>query len=606
MRARHETGIQNLVMEVRKQQLDEANKSLDALQQNRKGPVSRMQYYLQLIGEDLSKVPDEDTDFSELPNQLEQPVDASGLKLIAYEKEEMDRASDAAELHIGIGVVQTLAAIMHALPSMTVDGKPMGVGAGTVWGFPNLGNAAQSTASTMQILADYLSYQSQSASRKASFLRQLQDRVEQANAAGYEIKNIDKQILTQQIRIAIANQEITNQQQQIDNAKEVEDYLRDKYTNEELYSWMEGNIRTLYYQAYTLAYDLAKKVEKAYCFERGLSQSGIIQSGYWDAGRDGLLSGERLYLALKQLEALYQENRGYDFEVTKHISLRQIDPVALLTLRSGGTCEFALPETLFDMDYPGHYMRRIKSVALTIPCVVGPYTSLNCTLRLTEHSFRTKAIVDAGGYAPDPANPGDSFSTVNVPIASIAVTSGQNDSGVFELSFKDERYIPFEGAGAISKWRLELPSDFPQFDYGTISDVVMHLRYTACDGGESLGKAATANLTGVLADPGQSCLFDLRNDFPNEWATFINSTTGPFSASILKDMFPYFAQGRTVKINGLDLHVGASPVTEDVDGSVADGHPFAFKLDQPDQVAVMKRDNPSLQAFLVVRYTVGK
>ena len=95
----------------------------------------------------------------------------------------------------------------------------------------------------------------------------------QANIAGFEIKNIDKQMLTQQIRINIANQEITNQQKQIDNAKEVEDFLRNKYTNQELYAWMEGEVRTLYRQAYTLAYDLAKKAEKVFRFERGLQRN---------------------------------------------------------------------------------------------------------------------------------------------------------------------------------------------------------------------------------------------------------------------------------------------------------------------------------------------
>jgi hypothetical protein len=39
---------------------------------------------------------------------------------------------------------------------------------------------------------------------------------------------------------------------------------------------------------------------------------------------------------------------------------------------------------------------------------------------------------------------------------SIATSSGQADSGLFELNFRDERYLPFEGAGAISRWRLEL------------------------------------------------------------------------------------------------------------------------------------------------------
>ena len=200
-------------------------------------------------------------------------------------------------------------------------------------------------------------------------------------------------------------------------------------------------------------------------FERGLSDSNFIQFGYWDTAHDGLLSGERLYIGLKQLEAAYMEKRGHLYEISRTISLRQVNPLALLQQREIGQCEFALPEVLFDMDHPGHYMRRIKSVALTVPCVVGPYTSLNCTLRLLEHTFRTSPITKPS-YAPDPQSdePDPRFSTVSVPISSIAVSSGQNDSGVFELNFKDERYLPFEGAGVISKWRLELPTAFRQFD----------------------------------------------------------------------------------------------------------------------------------------------
>ena len=137
--------------------------------------------------------------------------------------------------------------------------------------------------------------------------------------------------------------------------------------------------------------------------------------------------------------------------------MRQINPLALIDLKTNGVCEFTVPEVLFDMDRPGDYMRRIKSVALTIPCVVGPYTSLNCTLRLLEHTFRKSSI---GDYPRKTDEDDDRFITFNIPITAIAASTGQNDSGVFELNFKDECYIPFEGAGAISKWRLELPKDF--------------------------------------------------------------------------------------------------------------------------------------------------
>ena len=88
-----------------------------------------------------------------------------------------------------------------------------------------------------------------------------------------------------------------------------------KYSNEELYTWMRGQLKTLYHQVYSLAYDLAKKAEKTYCFERGLSNANFIQPGYFDAGRDGLLAGEQLYVGLKQLEAAYQNERGYDYEI---------------------------------------------------------------------------------------------------------------------------------------------------------------------------------------------------------------------------------------------------------------------------------------------------
>src|SRR6185312_1391402 len=143
----------------------------------------------------------------------------------------------------------------------------------------------------LKIYADNLQFQSTRASRKGGFLRQLQDRVQQANSAGHEIKSIDKQILTQQIRIALADQEISNQQKQIDNSQEVSDFLSSKYSSEELYDWMQQQLRGLYYQTYTQAYDLAKRAEKVFRFERGVSETSFVQFGYWDPGHDGLLAG---------------------------------------------------------------------------------------------------------------------------------------------------------------------------------------------------------------------------------------------------------------------------------------------------------------------------
>jgi hypothetical protein len=50
---------------------------------------------------------------------------------------------------------------------------------------------------------------------------------------------------------------------------------------------------------------------------------------------------------------------------------------------------------------------------------------------------------------------------------------------LFQLRFDDERYLPFEGAGAISTWRLELHQADNAIDLESLNDVVLTLSYTA-------------------------------------------------------------------------------------------------------------------------------
>jgi hypothetical protein len=149
-------------------------------------------------------------------------------------------------------------------------------------------------------------------------------------------------------------------------------------------------------------------------------------------------------------------------------------------------------------------------------------------------------------------------------IQSIVTSNAQNDSGVFELNFRDERYLPFEGAGVISEWRLELPKEFRQFDYDTISDVVLHVRYTAREGGESLKQQAVAELQkGVdkilLKESGKglSRLFSVRHEFPNEWQRFLHPATPTPHHELNLDLgperFPFLFRDRKIQINNVEL-----------------------------------------------------
>ena len=131
---------------------------------------------------------------------------------------------------------------------------------------------------------------------------------------------------------------------------------------------------------------------------------------------------------------------------------------------------------------------------------------------------------------------------------------------MFETNLRDDRFLPFEGAGAISTWQLTLPPQPRSFDTMTISDVILHMRYTARSAGDPLASAATANVVASLAPTGaasQFLLFCLRYDFPTEWAAFLGGTAG-FSVVLEQDYFPYALQNaKQITIDRIGLYTAA-------------------------------------------------
>ena len=48
----------------------------------------------------------------------------------------------------------------------------------------------------------------------------------------------------------------------------------------------------------------------------------------------------------------YHENNKREYELTKHVSLRQLNPLALLALKATGTCEVTIPEWVSTLTTP--------------------------------------------------------------------------------------------------------------------------------------------------------------------------------------------------------------------------------------------------------------
>ena len=177
---------------------------------------------------------------------------------------------------------------------------------------------------------------------------------------------IGRQILTSLIAEQIAYHEYLNIQQQIKNAQEVDQFLHDKFTNEDLYLWMQGEISRLYYEYYRFAFDTARKAErtmKQELMRPEVDAQDFVKFNYWDGGRKGLLSGEALYLDVKRMEMAYHDNNKRELELTRHVSLRQLNPVALLSSEGdrhvpGDDSRMALRPRLPRSLYAPHQKRR--------------------------------------------------------------------------------------------------------------------------------------------------------------------------------------------------------------------------------------------------------
>ncbi|MNW05098.1 hypothetical protein D3C71_2012940 [compost metagenome] len=62
----------------------------------------------------------------------------------------------------------------------------------------------------------------------------------------------------------------------------------------------------------------------------------------------------------------------------------------------------------------------------------------------------------------------------------IALSHGVDDNGLFQLNFQDERYLPFEYTGAVSRWTLTFPNaNVQKAMLESLTDIIIHVSYTA-------------------------------------------------------------------------------------------------------------------------------
>src|SRR5262249_15820926 len=192
------------------------------------------------------------------------------------------------------------------------------------------GDIASAFAASFEKVVNKHEAEAELAAKQAEYQRRREEWQHELELLAKEKAQVEKRIAETQLKLEISSAELRRHDLEVEQARKVESYMRDKYTNQQLYGWMLGQLSAVYFQAYKVAFDAGEQAERAFRFERGDASSSFIEFSYWDSLKNGLFAGERLLLDLRRMESANVEGDRRALEVTRHLSLRQDYPVAFM------------------------------------------------------------------------------------------------------------------------------------------------------------------------------------------------------------------------------------------------------------------------------------
>jgi Tc toxin complex TcA C-terminal TcB-binding domain len=439
--------------------------------------------------------------------------------------EQYKSANEARNWAEGLGVAMTAAQGLLTASS----GGFLGLGISAGYAPALVLSALAGGKAAADIAADNASTQAQIDSANASFERRLQEWQFQRSLAANDLTISKDQITLANDKVAIVNQQSTIVTIQDAHARAIVNFLSTKFTNVELYEWMSGVLGGVYRYFLQQSTAIAQLAEKQLSFERQQPGLALIKADYWqppfqpstaaDAGgpadRQGLTGSARLIEDITQLDQYAFLTDSRKLQLTKTISLARLVPFEFQQFRETGVLSFVTPQTLFDRDFPGHYLRLIKRVRTSLVALVPPNQGIKASLSTTGISRVTLG--------------GDVFQTVSVQRKpeSIALTSPMNATGLFELDAQPELLLPFEGTGVDTSWEFRMPRAANLFDYSTIADILLTIDYTALDSPDYRRQVIQKIDRNLSLDRA----FSFREDLASQWYDMNNpdQLTTPFS-----------------------------------------------------------------------------
>jgi hypothetical protein len=333
----------------------------------------------------------------------------------------------------------------------------------------------------------------------------------------------DSLIGQQEIVLALDRQDIVQQEKaiaetQASQARDTIEFLGNQFLNLDLFDWMTGVLSEVYRTLLQQATSMAKVAQAQLAFERQEPAPAIIQADYWSVpastpsaapgvDRRGLTGSARLIADIYQLDQYAFDTNKRKLAMSKTISLAQLAPGEFQRLRATGVMVFKTPMTMFDRDFPGHYLRLLRRVSASVIAIVPTTEGIRATLSNTGIS---RVVIGR-----------ESFQAVTLrrDPETIALTAPIGSSGVFELDAPADMYLPFEGHGVDSTWEFRLPHAANRFDYRTLSDVLISFDYLALHSSDYQQQVIRELQPSLQADRA----FSFRNTFADAWYDLNNA-----------------------------------------------------------------------------------
>lgn len=250
-------------------------------------------------------------------------------------------------------------------------------------------------------------------SQEEVFARRRADWKFQYESAEKQMATVQAQLDALAVRETSAHMHIAHLNTQAAHSQAQLALFQGKYTGKAMYSWLRARLASIFYTYYDLTVSRCLMAQKALQWEKG-DADVYLRTGTWNSAWSGLLCGEGLMLALGQMETAWVKWQKRELEVTRTVSLARLfdgklssqgqavtlgEAVKALldgklvevddtlenssfALAANGmlSIQFGLKTLNLAAGFETAASRRIRSIAVSLPALLGPYQDVHARL----------------------------------------------------------------------------------------------------------------------------------------------------------------------------------------------------------------------------------